>query len=280
MPDAPRTRLGLGDVTLCMVATRAHALSIQSLHKSLKAAQFGDVLLFSDQCPPNGASGEIRWIRIPRFESISEYSMFTLRGITPYLRTSHLLITQWDGFVLHPEAWSHDFLQFDYIGAAWPQFSNSRNVGNGGFSLRSKKLLEAFGNPDIKPTHPEDISICHQNRSMLESKYGIRFAPSDIARRFSYERERPQGKTFGFHGLFNLPDFMTMEELSAFAEAMPHDQCLSRDARDLAIRLSHMEQKLALTSAQHIFNARRTEGKVYVSEIVRAAVVAIRLMRL
>jgi len=279
MSNIKNYRLELESVTLCMVTTRAHTLSLQSLNRSLKAANFGDILLFSDQRPSLEAPNEIRWIPISRFESIFEYSMFVQRDVLPHLKTSHLLITQWDGFILHPDVWDDEFLNFDYIGAVWPQFDHISNVGNGGFSLRSKRLLEALLQPDIKLTHPEDTSICHQNRPILESKYGIRFAPSDIARRFSYERERPQAHTFGFHGLFNLPDFMTLEELGAFSKAMPRDQCLSRDARDLAIRLSCMDKRLALTSAQHIFNARRSSGYTNISEIVRSAATSLRLRR-
>ena len=48
-----------------------------------------------------------------------------------------------------------NYLQFDYIGAPWPltQNDNSYNVGNGGFSLRTRKImLEIIDKIDINDT--------------------------------------------------------------------------------------------------------------------------------
>ena len=45
--------------------------------------------------------------------------------------------------MLDGAAWRPEFLDYDYIGAVWPHVLDKYNVGNGGFSLRSKALLEA-----------------------------------------------------------------------------------------------------------------------------------------
>jgi hypothetical protein len=49
----------------------------------------------------------------------------------------------------------------------------------------------------------EDDQICHLNRIYLENQ-GIKFAPVEVARYFSFERELSNIKTFGFHGDFNF----------------------------------------------------------------------------
>ena len=61
-----------------------------------------------------------------------------------YIDTDFCLIIQGDGFVIHPENWTDEFLKYDYIGAPWRNLAHYSfiRVGNGGFSLRSKKLLK------------------------------------------------------------------------------------------------------------------------------------------
>jgi hypothetical protein len=115
-----------------------------------------------------------------------------------------VLVVQWDGFILDASCWQDRFLEFDYIGATWPQFRDEHDVGNGGFSLRSRRLLEACRDPFISSAGIEDVTICRTYRAWLEREHGIRFAPREIAESFAYEREPPQGPTFGFHGVFNM----------------------------------------------------------------------------
>ena len=63
-----------------------------------------------------------------RISSTREYSEFMLRGITPHVVGSHVLIVQWDGFILRPDLWNPCFLDYDYIGAVWPQFSHLKSA--------------------------------------------------------------------------------------------------------------------------------------------------------
>ena len=119
------------------------------------------------------------------------------------------------------------FFEYDYIGASWPRESAGRDVGNGGFSLRSKKLYQAI--LDLRQRYtletliqrltqneicedkfvghsiPEDNLICKIYRPTLEQQYGIRFAPAELADRFSIETNAGSpwlGSSFGFHGHF------------------------------------------------------------------------------
>jgi hypothetical protein len=132
------------------------------------------------------------------------YSEFLLRGLVDHVRTDHCLVVQWDGFILDAGCWRPEFLDYDYIGAPWPQFHDGHDVGNGGFSLRSRRLLEACRDPAFQLVHPEDLAICRLNRQLLEQQHGIRFAGRAVADRFAYERSTPPGMTFGFHGIFNM----------------------------------------------------------------------------
>jgi len=224
--------LHLPDVTLCVVSTREPELGALSLQRSMKGVRYASVIMVS---PPDFTVTlkDVSKIVIARFASIREYSAFLLEDLSECIKSSHVLLVQWDGFVVNPTVWQADFLQYDYIGAVWPQFDDGMNVGNGGFSLRSRRLLRALQGPDIELSHPEDVCICRINRRRLESKYGIRFAPEDVARQFSFEREKPSRTTFGFHGLFAFPQIMPDDELLEFVQKMPPAILGGRDTLDL-----------------------------------------------
>jgi len=147
------------------------------------------------------------------------YSRFVVRSLHEHVSTEHCLIIQADGFVLNPDRWSPEFAQYDYVGAPWPEFVflqpgnrrfylNRNRVGNGGFSLRSKRLLEITSRIDFDqlkfPVLSEDLVICHYLYDDMRSA-GVRFAPTDVAARFSIESPhgtagQPLDSTFGFHG--------------------------------------------------------------------------------
>jgi len=146
-------------------------------------------------------------IQIPPVSSTEAYSHFMVHTLDHYVDTEHVLIVQYDGFILNPQAWTDDFLLYDYIGAPWWKHEKLI-VGNGGFCMRSKKLVHMLATdpdiPEIPKGEPEDVYICRELRDLLESK-GIHFAPVDVARKFSIEMNEVVGGTwtdqFGFHGL-------------------------------------------------------------------------------
>lgn len=227
--------LDLGNVTLCAVASRDPEPAIHALRQSMRGIRFGAVKLLTARSVDTVADG-IERIEIREFPDIHDYSMFMLYEFGTFIDTDFVLVVQWDGFVAEPAAWQHEFLEYDYLGAPWPQFNDGMTVGNGGFSLRSRKLLEALEDPDLIPVHPEDVAICRVNRVMLETRHGVRFAPPDVAARFSFERQPPTGRPFGFHGIFNFPNLFPEMSRSYFA-ALPAHMLRSRDAFDLCARL-------------------------------------------
>lgn len=152
------------------------------------------------------------WIRVSgtKLDSIEAYSYFMVKLLDSYIETPHVLVVQYDGFILNPDAWTDEFLEYDYVGAPW-WYEDEWNVWNGGFSLRSKRLQQILTtDPNITETHPEDHHICRTYGKYLSEKYGIRFAPEELAKRFSIEWGLscpPSGKygdvwtnEFGFHG--------------------------------------------------------------------------------
>ena len=164
-------------------------------------------------------SGIIDLVRIKKISSIQDYSSFIIYSLYKYIKTSHILIVQWDGFIINPEKWDPNFLKYDYIGAPFIPRENDKNycrdlnggfytIGNGGFSLRSKKLLEAPTKFKLKDNREftnfnEDGFFSVFHRKFLESK-GLIWAPFDIAKKFSIESPLSTNELrdlpLGFHG--------------------------------------------------------------------------------
>jgi hypothetical protein len=212
---APAPIHNLPEVTLLTVTDVALAATAHALELSQRGLCFGEVLFLSDRPPPPGTRAE--WRPIPPLGSRAGYSRFMLHQLAAHLTTPHALCVQWDGYVLDSTRWDSAFLDYDYIGAPWPQFADGPRVGNGGFSLRSRRLIEACAVLPISE-EPEDIAICRTHRRLLEERFGLRFAPEEVARRFAYERMIPTGDEFGFHGALNMLDHVSPDELVALFE--------------------------------------------------------------
>lgn len=198
-------RLKLPELTLCAAASVNVEATLRALEHCLRVCDFGDAIFFTHQ-KPEKLPVNLKWIEIPQLRSSQDYSRFVLHGLGQSITTSHCLIVQWDGFIVDPDAWEDAFLEHDYIGASWPQFSDGHDVGNGGFSLRSKRLLDACQTSGfVYAEEAEDLLIARRNRVWLESEHGMRFADQALANNFSFERSRTADRSFGFHGVFNLP---------------------------------------------------------------------------
>lgn len=229
-------RVHLPNITLCAAASVNVEATVLALGRSLAQVEFGDSILFTDS-ELKRVPDDVRIVPIGRLASSADYSRFLLRELIKHIRTDHVLIVQWDGFILSAADWDDAFLEFDYIGAPWPQFDDRWKVGNGGFSLRSRRLLEACLDRHFSPLHPEDLAICRTNRAMLETSHGIRFADEWVARRFSYERERKMAPTFGFHGAFNMPAEMGRDAFWQLYRTLDDRRSIFHDAWSVAMAL-------------------------------------------
>jgi hypothetical protein len=203
-------KVELPTVTLCAATSTNVDATVAAIASSLEQISFGEVLLLTDSAAVETIP-EGRVERIAPLRSARDYSAFLLDKLADHVRTEHCLVIQWDGFVIDADRWDDRFLDYDYIGAPWPQFSDGHDVGNGGFSLRSRKLLEACRSPGFVPSHPEDVAIGRMNRDFLERDCGIRFADGATAASFAFERSAPPAPTFGFHGVFNMIPLLGVE---------------------------------------------------------------------
>jgi hypothetical protein len=182
------------------------AATVRALAASLTQIEFAACKLFTDD-RIELEHPEITVTTIPRLGSSTAYSDFLLSQMVDHIDTPHCLVVQWDGHVIDARRWREEFLDYDYVGASWPQFCDGHDVGNGGFSLRSRNLMELCRDPDFVGGHPEDVSIGRINRLWLEGR-GMRFAPRDLADLFSTERTGDLTTSFGYHGVWNMPSVL------------------------------------------------------------------------
>jgi len=205
-------KLKLPQITLVSVTSVKIEDTVKSIRKSCGFIEFGDVKLLTD------VDIDLNDIKVEKINHLdyNGYSKFIVYELHNYIDTDYALIVQHDGFVTSPEKWNEEFLNYDYIGAPWDlpkdgfsyrdQFGNIIRVGNGGFSLRSKKLLSLPSKLNLEwkdyfGYYNEDgFFTCH-NRHEFE-KEGCVFAPLEVAKHFSHESKIPdiEGITpFGFH---------------------------------------------------------------------------------
>lgn len=214
--------INLPNVTLAFIDCVYPEKTIRAMRYCLKDCTFVSVKFFTSlkvdtykvyvklgedyRNSPAYHTQKIDVVKIPHIDCLQKYSRFVLRDLSKHIDTEFVLIAQADGFILNAAAWQKEFLDYDYIGAPWWWYIDGHNVGNGGFSIRSKRLMEhlAAHYQEMKDRdgadmlHPEDHAICRTYRKTLEFTHGFTFAPAEIAGKFSVENGRWNGQ-FGFH---------------------------------------------------------------------------------
>lgn len=183
-------------VTLVAIDTIEHELVRLAIEKCQRHFEFADIIIYSDrEIPIRGAR------HIPsKVANIYEAGMLAWTGPAQHVTTSHYLLVQYDSWIINPQLWTDEFLQYDYIGAPWHW--EDWAVGNGGFCLRSLKFARAVINGKFAWRFPEDVWLSRQYRPRLEQRYGLRWAPPQLALRFSVENSTDLTRSWGFHGPF------------------------------------------------------------------------------
>jgi hypothetical protein len=199
--------LNLEKVTLVAVDTKQPYLAVKALQESSKEINFKEIILFSDKKPFN-IDEKIKFIKIKKINNLVEYSKFIANELVNFIQTDYCFTVHYDGFIINPKLWSEDFLKYDWIGAPWvkeaPFLPSNVRVGNGGVSIRSKKLMDIVAKKYPLTDGHEDVHICCNYRNLLEQE-NLSFAPLEIASKFSLECicddvDVNINKVFAFHG--------------------------------------------------------------------------------
>jgi len=243
--------IDLSGITAMIIDTRAPELAAKTLLWQADQCKFDELVLLTDK---NGITKDdrIRCHEINTIRNADEYNQSVIIEIAAALRTDHVLLCQCDGYIVNPRAWDVRWKQYDYIGAPWwyypynhipphPPSTPETCVGNGGFSLRSNKLVSAAANlarsyPKNRWS-PEDLFICRTLRHELQSQ-GLRWAPESVAWKFSCEDTVYNGQ-FGFHGHQTRtlnPDLPYVVEDCRECGGSPREYCSSCGRGGIAAR--------------------------------------------
>ena len=230
-------------ITLFSYNNRYHKLVEFSINKSLGTNTFNKIVVASDR--KIEISNTYTHIDIDERFNLKDYCNFCIKELNSHIDTDFVLVVQQDGFACKSIYWDDKFYDYDYIGAPFHidqhnlnrpksllNFKNKNRfwvAGNGGFSLRSKKLLEVLqkdnkinlqGNSNQVDWVSEDVLICHYYRDYLKEKYKIRFAPLKYCLNFSMESLNTEGLSYGFHGYSNIPYLLTQAECLQYYRLM------------------------------------------------------------
>lgn len=198
--------LDLPDVTLVLIETREHQLAKLALEDCERQAEFGDIVVFTDKPALFEQDGR-QIVEVPDWPTKEGWSKCFWYEVPKYIATSHVLGIQWDSWIVDPSMWRDEYLEWDYIGSPWG-YRDGLNVGNGGFCLRSTKLLRfvrAHRNQFPCEGHVDDDLYCRRHRPGLMDA-GFEWAPEPLAFDFAFEcvRPDPSARHFGFHAAFNF----------------------------------------------------------------------------
>lgn len=205
LKDTRISRLYLPQITVAIIDCVNYKLASRTLQHCINLCEFGAAIFLTHENKDDNPYV----IPIEKITSKQSYSEFMVKKLANYIKTDFVLIVQTDGFIVNVDKWNPQFLEYDYIGPPWHSsqlkegIDPKYRVGNGGFSMRSRRLQEFIrDDPNIAETHPEDVCICQTYRYYLEDK-GFTFAPVDLAHKFGCENYI-WNNAFGQHAYFYL----------------------------------------------------------------------------
>lgn len=201
---------------------------LKAIKHCMKNFKFGKAILITHE---ELYDSEVETHIIPRLKSVDEYNDYVL-NLHNYVNNDFVLLVQDDGFIVNPDNWDDEYLKYDYIGApwstnediAWIELQNEsikqhlydtlgkNRIGNGGFSLRSRKFIEYSSQFTTCHGMGEDAYLNVVNYDKAKT-YDIKYPPFELAKKFSYENDLINDKIrnprkvmynlekhFGFHG--------------------------------------------------------------------------------
>ena len=210
-----KEKLKLPRVTLVAMTSVNIYETVQAMKYSMRDIEFGDAVLITDK-KPWYLPREIRFSYTTKLDSIDKFNYKMVYELKDHINTDFCLVVHADGFVIHPENWKEEFLEYDYIGSPWPMPQNDYayrdskgnicRVGNS-VSLRSKRLLDYPSDKNLPwekvydDMYNEDVFLCCTHKNEMEDA-GMKWAPIEVAVQFAREHPLPENKgiePFAFH---------------------------------------------------------------------------------
>ena len=204
------SKLQLKNITLVGCTCRDYVETLLALEHCANLCDFNNIVYFSDLDPFDfiyGLKLNIPNLTYVYVESFMTYDRVCIWFMTSYFKYQHLfsdftLNIHHDGYIIRPNAWTNEFLEYDFVGAC--QKWEVPMVMNNGFCLYSKQFIKAMEKLNLPATseacHPSDMILLKNHEKM-----NVKIAPVTLGHQFSSEGFRwDNNGSFGFHGLYNL----------------------------------------------------------------------------
>lgn len=194
------SKIQLPNVTLVLLSGLGYRqkANVHALEYSQRGIEFGEVL----------------YLQLGHIKDIDSWSKAVIYDLPRHIHTEFCLLIHENGFVVNPDQWNPEWLNYDFIGSPWPlpqdpvsyrdEEGNIVRVGNS-VSIRSMKLMDLVATKEWKSYfgfYNEDGFITCHHRRWLE-KQGCKFAPLEVAKWFGRELDIPENadvdKPFIFH---------------------------------------------------------------------------------
>lgn len=184
--------------------------ALPSIVRSMRELPGSRGLLLSIERPKEMPDG-VEWRKIYPLD-YRAYSTFMLHCLYAFIDTEFCLVVQDDGWVLDGRNFKPEYYDYDYIGGithaglvgdslllgfGWVAHHDAVLVQNGGFSLRSRRLLEACNKHGIAQAFSGEIHLWNEDvqlsclRKPWFEELGYRIAPPEVAKAFSLEHLAP-----------------------------------------------------------------------------------------
>lgn len=173
--------LKIPEVTLLILADITIPEATYAINYSCKDIEWGAAKFLGSKGRPEGLREEVTYEETYPIQSINDFNYYCIYNLGNHVETSHALLIHPDGYVIRPWLWDNAWLEYDYIGAPWRDDPNAfldpwgrnQRVGNGGFSLRSKRLLDVPKNVEVPWEVNEGDFYKHMNAGLYNEDGNI-----------------------------------------------------------------------------------------------------------
>lgn len=129
-------------------------------NNSSKNLNFGEKIIYTFEYPTIDPGD----FKIKKIDEIpfDKFNDFILKNYSNLFNTDYAINFHSDGFIQNQNKWDENFLKYDFIGAPLNLNINNTSkfiVGNGGFSLRSKKLCNKISELYNNNYYPKNLDI-------------------------------------------------------------------------------------------------------------------------
>ena len=114
-----KEKIKLPRVTLVAMTSVDIYETVRALEYSMRGIEFGDAVLITHK-KPFFLPHNIRYSHTDKLDDIDKFNYKMVYELHKHVNTDFALIVHADGFVIHPENWKDEFLDYDYIGSPWP----------------------------------------------------------------------------------------------------------------------------------------------------------------